>query len=66
MKKENYVPLIRLAQQGNTQALVTLFLKFEPMIEFISEPHRGHISEDCQQELSIEFLKLVHRFKIDP
>ncbi|MBL1229301.1 helix-turn-helix domain-containing protein [Enterococcus sp. BWB1-3] len=65
-KKENLVPLILLAQKGDKEALFTLFLRFESMIEAISEPRREHISEDCQQELALEFLKLIHKFKIAP
>lgn len=65
MSKENLVPLIRQAQQGDKEALIALYLRFERMIEHISKDYRGIINEDCQQELVIEFLKLVEKFNLD-
>ncbi|EAG1721300.1 helix-turn-helix domain-containing protein [Listeria monocytogenes] len=63
--RQDYVPLIKSAQNGDNEAMLLLYLKFERKIFYLSEPHRGIISEDCYQELSIEFMHLVKKFNLD-
>jgi hypothetical protein len=62
MEKKNLVPLIRLAQQGDKQALLELFLNFEPSIIKYSIRYSTFINEDCYQELATQFIVAVQSF----
>lgn len=54
------IDLIKLAQNGNQQAVVELIERYEPLINKYSRQN-GNINEDYKQHLIIEFILAVRR-----
>jgi hypothetical protein len=65
METKNLVPLIRQAQLGDKEALLELFLNFEPTIIKYSIRYSRFINEDCYQELAAQFIEAVQSFDFD-
>ncbi|AIQ31604.1 DNA-directed RNA polymerase [Paenibacillus sp. FSL P4-0081] len=55
--------LIKLSQEGNTQAETELIQRYEGLIYKLSW-HNGKFNEDCKQQLTIEFIMAVRRFDL--
>ena len=59
---KNIEELIKEAQSGNETAMNELLQSFKPLL-ITNSYVDGKLNEDCLQELSIEFIKSVRRFK---
>lgn len=56
--------LVELAQAGDRQAEAELICRYEPLINKFSK-HDGTFSEDCRQQLIIQFILAVRRFDLN-
>lgn len=65
MEYKNFVPLIRQAQNGDQQALLELFLDFEPLIIKHACEYKKRVDEDCYQELAAQFIFAVLSFDLN-
>lgn len=58
---KNFLPLIKEAQKGNEHAMEILLQDFKPLL--LKEASRqGYLDEDCFQNLTETFIKIVHKF----
>ncbi|AIQ70333.1 helix-turn-helix domain-containing protein [Paenibacillus graminis] len=57
------VELINLSQKGDKQAEAELIKRYEGLIYKLSW-HNGIYSEDCKQQLILEFILVVRRFDL--
>ncbi len=55
---------IESAQKGDKNALEKILIMFKPII-YKNSFIKGYFDEDCFQELNIELIKCVERFKFD-
>lgn len=56
--------LVKKAQEKDTEAIDSLLLMFQPLMKSNSYIN-GRLNDDFLQELSIEFLKIIERFKFE-
>lgn len=56
--------LVKKAQEKDTEAIDSLLLMFQPLMKSNSYIN-GRLDDDFLQELSIEFLKIIERFKFE-
>lgn len=61
----NLVPLLQKAQDGDAEALLELFLSFEPSIINHSRRYSKRINKDCYQELATQFIIAVQTFDLE-
>lgn len=64
MEIQNLVPLIHQAQIGNKEAMLELFLMFEPSIIKQARRYTQYVDEDCYQELATQFIIAVLSFDL--
>lgn len=55
--------LLKMSQSGETHAEIELINRYEGLINKLSW-HNGVFSEDCKQQITIEFIMAVRRFDL--
>ncbi len=61
-KKKELVSLVKKAQKGDMEAMNNLVIRFQKLI-LKNSYINGKLNEDCIQELSIELIRSIKRFK---